>query len=77
MFFTETNYKKIRDYLLKDGRGIRSSEFPPTSEDEFDLINSANRVTLRIDKEKASNEYYQYLILVDEIKQYYKQYFNI
>lgn len=40
MFFTETDYKKIRDYLPKDGRGIRSSEFPSTSEEKFDLISS-------------------------------------
>lgn len=32
MFFTDDDYKKIRDYLLKDGRGIRDSEFPSTSE---------------------------------------------
>ena len=43
-----------------------------TLEEEFDLINSANRVTLGISKEKTSDEYYQYLILVDKIKQYYK-----
>ena len=48
-----------------------------TLEEEFDLINSANRVTLGISKEKTSDEYYQYLILVDKIKQYYKQYFNV
>lgn len=49
-----------------------------SQEEEFDLINSANRITFGIDnEEKASNEYYQYLILVDEIKQYYKQHFNV
>lgn len=30
MFFTETDYKKIRDWLLKNDRGIKDSQFPIT-----------------------------------------------
>lgn len=30
MFFTENDYKKIRDWLLKNGRGIKDSQFQLT-----------------------------------------------
>lgn len=30
MFFTNNDYKKIRDWLLKDGRGVKDSQFQLT-----------------------------------------------
>ena len=49
-----------------------------SQEEEFDLINSANRVTLRIGSNKtAASEYQEYLKLVDNIKSTFKEYFNL
>lgn len=30
MFFTDTDYKRIRDWLIKNGRGIKDTQFPLT-----------------------------------------------